>query len=313
MIKIGELKAEKGQKIQGYLPVPGTGVEIPVTLICGAKEGKTAVITGGTHGGEYPGIETAIRLASDIKPQDVCGGVVIVHPVNVPAFYAKLQYFGPHDGKNLNREFPGLATGTVTQRIAYLISSQMFTQADLYLDLHGGDLHEDLVPFVIYSKLGSAEVNAQSLALAKATGIKYICGSVSADGTFGCAATMGVPGLLGEIGGCGLWNEDEVRDYTAGVRSVLASVGILAGKVIEHPEVTVLEKMVGCTAGADGCWYPAIRKDEMAKEGQKIGELRDFFGKVLEEVFAPSDGVCLYVVSSLAVRQGDPLLAIGKA
>ena len=312
MLKIGGLQAQKGEKTQGYISVPGTGVEMPVTLICGEKEGKTALITGGTHGGEYPGIEAAIRLAKELTPQDVSGGIIIVHPVNVPAFYSKLQYFGPHDGKNLNREFPGLALGTVTQRMAHLISSQMFTAADLYMDLHGGDLHEDLVPFVIYSRLGNDRVNEASLAYSRAMGIKYVCGSVSDNGTFGCAAAMGVPGFLSEIGGCGLWCEGEVADYIKGVRSVLSAAGIIKGEVIEHPEVTLVERMVGAEAGFDGCWYPSIKKEEMVKAGQKIGELRDFFGNLLEEIFSPADGVCLFVVSSLSVVKGDPLAAIGK-
>lgn len=128
--KVGSLVAAEGTKVQGYLEVPGTPVKMPMTLINGVNEGKTVVITGGTHGGEYPGVETSIRLAKNLDPQEVSGQIAIVHPVNVPAFAAKMQYFGPYDGKNLNREYPGSATGTVTQRIAYAISSQLFTQAD---------------------------------------------------------------------------------------------------------------------------------------------------------------------------------------
>ena len=311
MLIVGELKAEKGQKIRGYLTVPGTDVKFPATLINGVKEGKIAVITGGTHGGEYPGIEASIRLAKEIMPEDVSGGIVITHPVNTPAFFAKLQYYGPHDGKNLNRMYPGLATGTVSQKIAYFVTSQMFSKADLYMDLHGGDIHEDLIPFVIYPSVGTDAVTKESIALAKATGIKYICGSASENGTIGAAAKMGVPGFLGEIGASGMWCEQEVKDYTTGVRSALAYAGILKGEVIEHPEVTMLGKMVGSISSFDGCWYPSIRKGDMIKAGDKIGEVRDFFGEKLEDVYMPSTGVCLFVASSLAVCKDDPLAAVG--
>ena len=128
VLSVGELSASAGSKVQGYLEVEGTPVKMPITLINGVNEGKTVVITGGTHGGEYPGVEASIRLAKTLQPAEVSGQLIIVHPVNVPAFQAKLQYVGPYDGKNLNREYPGLATGTVTQRIAYTISSQLFTQ-----------------------------------------------------------------------------------------------------------------------------------------------------------------------------------------
>lgn len=54
VLSVGELSASAGSKVQGYLEVEGTPVKMPITLINGVNEGKTVVITGGTHGGEYP-------------------------------------------------------------------------------------------------------------------------------------------------------------------------------------------------------------------------------------------------------------------
>lgn len=311
VLSVGELSASAGSKVQGYLEVEGTPVKMPITLINGVNEGKTVVITGGTHGGEYPGVEASIRLAKTLQPAEVSGQLIIVHPVNVPAFQAKLQYVGPYDGKNLNREYPGLATGTVTQRIAYTISSQLFTQADFYMDLHGGDIHESLTPFVIYSKLGDEAQTKLSLEASKALGVKYVCGSVSTNGTFGCAATMGVPGFLGEIGNCGLWSEAEVKQYVDGVSNVLRLLKVLPGEVVENKEAVVVDHMTGLDAQQTGCWYPCVKINDLVKKGQKLGEIRDYFTNVLGEYFAPCDGVMLYVISSLPINAGDPIIAIG--
>ena len=311
VLSVGELSASAGSKVQGYLEVEGTPVKMPITLINGVNEGKTVVITGGTHGGEYPGVEASIRLAKILQPAEVSGQLIIVHPVNVPAFQAKLQYVGPYDGKNLNREYPGLATGTVTQRIAYTISSQLFTQADFYMDLHGGDIHESLTPFVIYSKLGDEAQTKLSLEASKALGVKYVCGSVSTNGTFGCAATMGVPGFLGEIGNCGLWSEAEVKQYVDGVSNVLRLLKVLPGEVVENKEAVVVDHMTGLDAQQTGCWYPCVKINDVVKKGQKLGEIRDYFTNVLGEYFAPCDGVMLYVISSLPNNAGDPIIAIG--
>lgn len=311
MFQVGALSAAPASKTQGYLEVPGTPVKMPITLINGAKPGKTVVITGGTHGGEYPGVEASIRLANTLQPADVSGRIAIVHPVNMPAFHAKLQYVGPYDGLNLNREYPGKATGTVTQRIAYTISSLLFSQADFYMDLHGGDIHESLTPFVIYSKLGDEKQVALSIAASKALGVKYVCGSVSTNGTFGCAATMGVPGFLGEIGNCGLWSEAEVEQYVNGVNNVLRLLEVIPGEVVENKEAVMIDHMTGLDAQQTGCWYPCVKIDDVVKKGQKIGEIRDYFCNVLGEYYAPCDGVMLYVISSLPINEGDPIVAIG--
>ncbi|MEO0339764.1 MAG: succinylglutamate desuccinylase/aspartoacylase family protein [Bacteroidota bacterium] len=178
ILQPNDLIVEPGKKRSGFIDVPGTPIKMPATVISSTKPGKKILITGGVHGGEYPCIETAIRLARDLQPADISGTVVIIHPVNTAAFLARLQYYGPYDGKNLNRVFPGKAMGTVSERIAYTVH-QMQKAADFYIDLHGGDIHEALVPFVIYSKVGSAEVVEQSKTASATLGFPYVVGSSS--------------------------------------------------------------------------------------------------------------------------------------
>lgn len=311
ILKVGNLIAEPCSKVQGFLQVVNSDIQMPITLINGKTPGKTVVITGGTHGGEYPGVETSIRLASGLVPEDICGKIIVVHPVNVPAFFAKMQYEGPDDGKNLNRMFPGKATGTVTERIAYTITSELFSIADFYMDLHGGDIHESLTPFVIYYAEGNEEVASVSKEASSLLGIKYVVGSASTNGTFGCAAGLGVPGFLAEIGQCGLWCEKEVSDYMKGVVNVLKYLGVLEGKVENFGEVIYVNRMSGLDAEQTGCWYPSVKINDIVKQGDKIGEIRDLFGKTLGEYYATVDGVVLYVISSLAINKGNPLIAIG--
>ena len=308
---VGNLEAAVGEKTQGYLNIINTELKVPCTLINGTKVGKTVVITGGTHGGEYPGVESSIQLARELSPEDISGQLVITHPLNLPAFKAKLQYIGPYDGKNLNREFPGMATGTVTQKIAYTVTTLLHSIADFYIDLHGGDIHESLEPFVIYSKLGDEEVNRVSKEAALLMGIKYVCGSVSDNGTFGSAALNGVPGFLGEIGQCGLWSEEEVVAYKKGVVNVLKYLEVLEGAVEDLGETVVLEKMHGLNATHDGCWYSSVVAGQAIEEGAMVGEIKDYFGNSLEKYYAPVTGVILYTASSLAINTDDPIIAVG--
>ena len=309
--KVGQLIAPPGSKVQGTLRVANSDLELPITLINGVTSGKTVIITAGTHGGEYPGIETAIRLANQLDPQNVSGRIAIVHVVNVPAFHAKMQYVGPDDGKNLNRVFPGKALGTTSEKIAYTITTELYAQADFQMDLHGGDLHEALVPFVLYPSGVQEEIESVSKEAASLMGIRYVVGSMSTNGTYGSATTRGLPGFLAEIGQCGLWNEEEVTSYLRGIRNVLKYLKVLPGEVEDYGAITYLPKMAGVNADHAGCWYPAVRLEERVSKGQKLGEIRDYFAKTLSEYFAPQDGVVLYVVTSLAINVGDPLVVVG--
>ncbi len=302
--------ATPGQKASGFISVEGTPVKMPATIIQGSKEGKQILITGGVHGGEYPCIETAIQLAKRLEPGEVRGTIAIIHPVNVPAFLAKLQYYGPFDGKNLNRVFPGKATGTVSERIAYTVH-QLQRCADFFIDLHGGDIHESLVPFVIYSNLGGEKLAEQSRQASAALGFPYVVGSVSDNGSIGAAAAAGIPGFLAELGQCGRWSDAETEQYVEATQNVLRSFGVIGGKVNSEAKVSFLSRMAVMTADHEGCWYPARKLEDTVKKGDTLGEIRDFFGNVLGEYKAEADGVLLYLVTSLAITKGDPLTAIG--
>lgn len=60
------LKAERGQKLQTYIPVLDSNTKIPITIINGQNDGPTLLITAGIHGGEYPGIAAAIEISQAI-------------------------------------------------------------------------------------------------------------------------------------------------------------------------------------------------------------------------------------------------------
>ena len=88
-LRVGNLKAEKGQKKTGYLQVGETSlskVAMPVTVINGVEPGPTLAMTAGFHPREYASIESLTRLSNRIDPATIRGSAIIVHIVNTPGF-----------------------------------------------------------------------------------------------------------------------------------------------------------------------------------------------------------------------------------
>ena len=308
----GTASAASGQKARGVLPVPGTGLEMPITLINGARPGPAALVTAGVHGGEYPGIEAAIRLARDLDPGQVNGRVAVVHIYGISAFHARQQYLVPEDGKNPNRVFPGRATGTVSERMAATLMETLAAGANAWVDLHGGDIHEALEPFTIYSDGAAPDVVAKSRAMAEAFGIPNIIVSQSiAGGTYGVAASRGVPAILAEAGGVGQLDEGNVAILLRGARNVLRLLGVTPGTPEPMPPANFMSKFVWLRSEHTGCWYPSVRDGERVTEGQIIGVIKSYWGDVVAEHRAPASGVVLFVVTSLAINPTDPLVGIG--
>jgi len=100
-LSIDGLTASKGAKVQGFIRIFDTDTQMPVTLINGVKNGKTILITGGIHGGEYLGILTAIELAQELDPVNVAGQLIMVYPVNTQGFVAKTSGVVPEYRKNI--------------------------------------------------------------------------------------------------------------------------------------------------------------------------------------------------------------------
>lgn len=290
------------------IEVPGVDVHLPATLVVGAQEGPTLLVSGGVHGGEYPGIEAAWRFARDLDPTMLRGRVVVIHLTNPPPFWAKMQYVSPLDGINLNRVFPGSSEGSACERIAHVVMS-IATESDAWVDLHGGDIHEALVPFTIYSDRGDAAMQAR--AMAEAYGIPRLLASDSVAGsTYAAAAQAGIPAILAEAGECGQLDEAAVITHLEGLRNILRLVGCLDEPLHATPPTVTYRSFVWSRATQRGLWHRAAGAGDQVVEGQLVGVLTDEYGDVLDEVTAPRSGEVVFIATSMAIGEGDPLFSV---
>lgn len=311
---IQELKAKTGEKKQGFIKILDTETKMPVTIINGEKDGKTMLITAGVHGCEYPCIKTAIELAREIAPKKVTGQIIIVHPVNTQGFVGRNAAIVPEDNKNILRVFPGDKNGTISEKIAYVISNELQAKADFYLDIHGGDVHEDLLPHIYYPGAAEENVVEASIEMAKCFNVPYYVKSNTTNGTYTSAAIRKlIPSLLIERGGCGLCKEEDVKAYKNDIINVLAYLNILEHEIIEKDfKAKEIKEAIYLDALNDGCWTCLVKAGENIIKGQKLGEVTDYFGNIIDTYYAEFDAVVLYNTVAFSVTKNSPLVAYGK-
>ncbi|WP_370521566.1 M14 family metallopeptidase [Cetobacterium sp. 8H] len=312
MLKLGNLICQRGEKINGFLDIEG--YEIPVTIINGKSYGKTIGISAGIHCCEYTGIQTAIELAKELTPDNIIGTLIILHGSNYSGFFKRVPGVIPEDNKNLNRVFPGNKNGSLTEKIAYYFSNELYPKLDFFIDLHGGDTYENVMDFIYAPGIGDEKVIEFSHLTASALDLEYRVKSKSSTGAYNSAAIQGVPGFLIEIGGMGIWSKEDVEKYKRNVRLALEFLELLEAK--ESLKRKVNQKMIVNAKYIDsplnGFWYPKFNPGDKFKKDDIIGEIKNVFGEILKVYKAEFNGIILYETVSLAIEVGNPLIAYGE-
>jgi predicted deacylase len=319
-VKIGPITIPAaGERSAGHFTFAGDEglgkYKWPFIALAGLMTGPTVLITAGIHAAEYTGIEAAIRLGRAISPDSVRGTILILPLLNRPGFYERSIYVNPEDGDNLNRVFPGKSDGTWGERFAHRLLTEIVTNCDYAIDLHAGDLIEELVPFVIYRQTGDVGRDQRIQRMADAYGAPWAVNSAPTGerpgSLYAVAAERGVATMLAESGGRGLLVEEDVVRHVKGVTNVLRTIGALSGKVEPVAPPTVVKSFEWLRSPVEGIFHCFVGVGQVVKTRDVIGELTDLLGEPIAAITAPVGGVVLFVVTSPAIKKDGLLLAIG--
>ncbi len=326
-ISVGTATARSGQKATGFIQVPA-GVDaasnIPVIVINGSKPGPTLALVAGSHGTEYASILALQKLAQSVDPANLSGALLVVPLVNPASFAQKVPHLNPVDGKNMNRFFPGKADGTQTERASWAIAQQVVEKCDYLIDLHGGDLDENLHQYSYWANTGKEAFDATSRALVLAFGLDHVIiqdyrpsgpNPLAGGGPTSLsryAERQGKPAVVAEAGHAGTTNSDDVDALLRGSLSVMRHLKMLPGAPapVEHPlwisHINVL------TSEQDGVFYPLAVPEAYVKQGMRIGYVTDYFGNKIWDAIAPVSGVIVYIGAIPSMVKGNTVAYVGE-
>lgn len=308
-----------GTTARHFVTLPGVALSDeprPVITVTGAKPGPVLFVGAGVHGGEYPAIEAVIRLSKRLDPAPIAGTVILMPVLNLPAFQTRTPFVCPVDNVNPNRVFPGDPNGSYSEQMTHALINEFVVYADAYLDLHGGDIPEALVPFSI-CRGGSEAVDLKSKDLAMAFGLPYVLTVTkpvqAAKGlsSYAAAAERGIAAVLAEAGGVGQLQPDAVELLMAGVHRVMARLGMTEawGAAVAAP--TVFTGFEWLYAKHAGMFYPYVAAGDLIQAGQEVGTIGSLFGDVLETLLAPVTGRVLFLTINPSVLENGVLMGIG--
>ncbi|MEL7003018.1 MAG: M14 family metallopeptidase [Bacteroidota bacterium] len=322
----------EGQKIlpgtKAHLKIPIKDKEnetfLPITIFHGKENGPVVGITAGVHGYEYAPILAGQQLIGQIDPQKLKGTVVLVQVANIASFLGRSPYINPLDRKNLNRSFPGNADGSITERIADFISQKIIPRSDYFLDVHSGDAPEDLMPYAAYyqhddkvniSQKGreiASHLGFDHIVVFRTTGKEYMQKGKPSLYCSAEAFKQGIPAADIECGRLGIIEQETVEKIVRAVKSMLSHLQMTSGDLVKTKGLLFIDKRTYMSSGHTGFFYSMKSSGDYVRKGMQIGYVTNFFNETVEEVYAETSGIILYMLGTPPVNKGETLVAIGE-
>jgi len=316
-MKVGTAEAARGATAYGQLQIArgsDAATDIAVAVIHGAKPGKVVGFIAGSHGTEYASIVALTQLVSRVDPKTLAGTVIIAPLVNVASFEQMTVHLNPVDRKGMNAGYPGNANGTQSERAVALVAEQIVKPSDVIVDLHGGDLDEDLRPYSYWTRTGNATQDELSHKLVLAFGLDHVIlrdvdvsNAASARSLGGYTLAQGKTMIVAEAGRAGLVLPADVDALVSGCLNVLGSLGMITRTVKPVAKPVFVEGGKRVQAPGGGMFFATAKRDTIVKEGDVIGYTTDYVGRRTGDVKAPATGLVTFIRPVPSMWQGATL------
>jgi predicted deacylase len=203
----------------------------------------------------------------------------------------------------MNSSYPGDPNGTQTERALAAVAKDVVAPADVVVDLHGGDLDEDLRPYSYWYRGGKAAQDSAGLKLVMAFGLDHIIVSdidpsapTAGRSLSGYALTHGKTVLIAEAGRSGVVTPADLSLLIDGSLNVLGELKMLPRQP-SHVLKPVWLAGAGRRVAADsgGVFEAVVARDARVKTGQVLGHLTDYLGRPTGDIRSPIDGLVTFI------------------
>jgi predicted deacylase len=302
---VGSATAERGKTAYGEIAVPAgsdAGTSLAVAVIHGVRPGRTVAFVAGSHGTEYASTVALTRLINRINPASLSGTAIILPLLNVASFEQMTVHVNPIDKKGMNSGYPGKSDGTQTERALALVAARVVDPADVIIDLHGGDIDEDLRPYSYWTRTGHAEQDEASRDLVLAFGLNHIilrdidtANPASVRSLGGYSLLRGKTTIVAEAGRSGLVLDADVDALVNGCLNVLGSLKMLARPVTPVAKPVYVSAGSRVTATKQGMFFATVARGTVVAQGATVGYMTDFLGRRTGEIKAPVGGLVTFI------------------
>ncbi len=290
-------------------------IQVPLLVARGESDGPVLGLTAAIHGNELNGIAVIQRVFMALDPSRMKGMLVGVPGLNPVAITLEQRRF--IDGEDLNRNFPGKASGNRSQQFNQRVFDKIVRRFQYHLDLHSAsfgrvnsyyvraDLEKET--FLRLASLQNADIILHSQG-------KPSFGSASAGARTlrAEAALHGIASITVEYGDPQVFQADMIERGKAGILNTMRWLKMIEGPLAEAGNKPVIcKKSYWVYTDEGGLLEVPVLLRQQLKKGERIGILRNPFGEVLREYFCPQDGIVIGKSTNPVSMTGGRIIHLG--
>ena len=281
-----------------------TTVNVPVIIERSTNPGPVVLLLAGIHGDETNGVGIIREIISQKINKPKNGTVICIPVFNIFGYLIQTREFP--DGRDLNRMFPGSATGSLASQFAYQFTKEIAPNVDYVIDFHTGGGERDNI-----SQIRCNKDDEKALELAKVFNPPMIVFSNNIVKSLrDTLHKMGKTILLFEGGKSKELNPTVINEGVNGTKNVLIHLGLIEGEISVKATPVYVKKAKWLRAQHSGMFQIRVKNGDFIKKKEVLGVIQDPFGEFKKKIYAPEDCHIFCVNQTPIVNKGDALFHI---
>ena len=294
----------------------GNPIVIPIIIFQGKKKGKTLGLTAAIHGNELNGIAIIHKLKEVINTKKLTGRIIAIPGLNVISVQLDQRRF--YDDADLNRSFPGKEKGNRNQQYAYTISKKIIPFFDIHIDMHTASFGRVNAMYVraaikndtlkVLAELQQPDIILDSNAVASSGVISKSARILRAEATL-----QGKHSITVEYGNPQVYQKEITERGVNGIRNTLHWLKMYASHQLKDKAQLPIycKKSYWMYMEEGGFLEVMVNLKQHIKKGEKIAIVKNAFGKIIKEYFAPENGIVIGKSTNPANMNGGRILHLG--
>lgn len=289
-------------------------VYIPIIIAKGNSETPILGLVAAIHGNEVNGIRVIQEVFDDLDIESLEGTIIAIPGLNgISLPLHQRRYI---DAEDLNRNFPGKEKGNRSQQYVWQINNKILTKIDYLVDMHTASFGRENTLYVRADlndpKIKKMAELQDSDIILNNKGMPSANEQIAATRTMRAEAMLkGIPTITIEYGNPQVFQPEIIERGVTGIKNILSWLEMIPEEVTDVSEPTLCKKSYWMYVDQGGYLEVLVALNQIVEEKELIAILRNPFGDMIKEYYAPEKGIVIGKSSNPINMSGGRILHLG--